>query len=267
MSGANKTHFGMKREDIPSSDGLLLRPNRQSSMSPHIPGAFREDLAISSDSDLEIISSSEFEKKNRQTVRKQSPRSLFGTPPPRSVSEAASRRLHSGSSATNMTATMEAFGKHLLPAWMCQPGIPQEFDPSIAPASARTVSSQLGMPKRNGVKAEPGLGPGVSAYDQRYNHYMPATFQAFNGALVHPVSGSSQNPYGLAPYMLDPLNHRMADELDYVMNDPRKTTQEIKELLENIRPDIELPPEDREGTPEGLKYPLVSRTPSAPECF
>ncbi|KAE9365444.1 hypothetical protein N431DRAFT_353892 [Stipitochalara longipes BDJ] len=52
------------------------------------------------------------------------------------------------------------------------------------------------------------------------------------------------------------MNGAMANQLDYIMNDPRKTNQEIKDLLENIRPDVDLPPEDREGTPEGLVYPL-----------
>jgi hypothetical protein len=55
-----------------------------------------------------------------------------------------------------------------------------------------------------------------------------------------------------------PFNERMAGQLDYIMNDPRKTDEEIKALIENIRPDADLPAEDREGTPEGLKYPLVS---------
>ncbi|QSZ37141.1 hypothetical protein DSL72_009235 [Monilinia vaccinii-corymbosi] len=48
----------------------------------------------------------------------------------------------------------------------------------------------------------------------------------------------------------------MRDRMDHVMNDPRKTEKEIKDLLENIKADIEIPLEDREGTPEGLKYPL-----------
>jgi hypothetical protein len=56
---------------------------------------------------------------------------------------------------------------------------------------------------------------------------------------------------------LDTRNGALANQLDYIMNDPRKTNQEIKDLLENIRPDVDLPPEDREGTPEGLVYPLV----------
>ena len=59
------------------------------------------------------------------------------------------------------------------------------------------------------------------------------------------------------------MNGAIANQLDYIMNDPRKTNHEIKELLENIRPDVDLPPEDREGTPEGLVYPLV-RLPSSP---
>jgi SNF2 family DNA or RNA helicase len=42
-----------------------------------------------------------------------------------------------------------------------------------------------------------------------------------------------------------------------VTNDPTKTREELKELLENIRPDMELPPEAREGTPDGMKYPLM----------
>jgi SNF2 family DNA or RNA helicase len=38
--------------------------------------------------------------------------------------------------------------------------------------------------------------------------------------------------------------------------DPQKKAQEIQGLLENIRPDVEILREDREGTPDGLKYPL-----------
>jgi hypothetical protein len=51
------------------------------------------------------------------------------------------------------------------------------------------------------------------------------------------------------------LNGRLAEISDYV-NNPRRTAQEIQDLLENIRPDVEIPKEDREGTPAGLKYAL-----------
>jgi hypothetical protein len=53
-------------------------------------------------------------------------------------------------------------------------------------------------------------------------------------------------------------NDNMASNLDYIMNDPRKTNEEIKDLLENIKPDMDLAPENRDDTPEGMKYPLVS---------
>ncbi|KAL8704575.1 MAG: hypothetical protein Q9201_002267 [Fulgogasparrea decipioides] len=53
------------------------------------------------------------------------------------------------------------------------------------------------------------------------------------------------------------LLDRYMDRLEYLTNDPTKTTDEIKDLLENIRPDEELPPENREGTPEAMVYPLM----------
>ncbi|KAF7909511.1 uncharacterized protein EAF01_003229 [Botrytis porri] len=49
---------------------------------------------------------------------------------------------------------------------------------------------------------------------------------------------------------------QMTERMEHVINDPRKTEQEIKDLLDNIKAEIEIPLEDREGTPEGLRYPL-----------
>ncbi|KAF7853315.1 uncharacterized protein EAF02_011969 [Botrytis sinoallii] len=49
---------------------------------------------------------------------------------------------------------------------------------------------------------------------------------------------------------------QMTERMEHVINDPRKTEREIKDLLENIKAEIEIPLEDREGTPEGLRYPL-----------
>ena len=39
--------------------------------------------------------------------------------------------------------------------------------------------------------------------------------------------------------------------------DPKKTSEEIKQLLETIRPDSDISQENREGTPDALKYPLM----------
>jgi hypothetical protein len=78
-------------------------------------------------------------------------------------------------------------------------------------------------------------------------------------SLADIIRRANNNNYEeLTEYFQKPFDANMAGQLDYIMNDPRKTNQEIKELLENIRPDADLPPEDREGTPDGLVYPLVS---------
>ncbi|KAL9601796.1 MAG: hypothetical protein Q9219_002286 [cf. Caloplaca sp. 3 TL-2023] len=54
----------------------------------------------------------------------------------------------------------------------------------------------------------------------------------------------------------DDSHDRYMERLNYLTNDPTKTAAEIKDLLENIRPDEELPMENREGTPDALVYPL-----------
>lgn len=54
----------------------------------------------------------------------------------------------------------------------------------------------------------------------------------------------------------NPLDEQMQEQYNYVINDPRKTDEDVRNLLSNIRPDEELPKEDREGTPEGMAYPL-----------
>ncbi|KAK4691674.1 hypothetical protein P7C71_g5375, partial [Lecanoromycetidae sp. Uapishka_2] len=59
----------------------------------------------------------------------------------------------------------------------------------------------------------------------------------------------------------DPANRALLESyrsrIDYVTHDPTRTAAEIKSLLENIRPDEDLPPENREGTPEAMKYNLM----------
>ena len=53
------------------------------------------------------------------------------------------------------------------------------------------------------------------------------------------------------------LADRYRDRYNYLTNDPTRTSTEIKDLLENIRPDEELPPENREGTPDAMLYNLM----------
>ncbi|KAI4234695.1 MAG: hypothetical protein LQ349_003644 [Xanthoria aureola] len=50
---------------------------------------------------------------------------------------------------------------------------------------------------------------------------------------------------------------RYRERYDYLTNDPTRTLTEIKDLLNNIRPDEDLPPENREGTPDAMVFPLM----------
>ncbi|KAI5785924.1 SNF2 family N-terminal domain-containing protein [Geopyxis carbonaria] len=54
-----------------------------------------------------------------------------------------------------------------------------------------------------------------------------------------------------------PGNESLEAYARYVQNDPTKNMDEIKSLLQNIRPDMEIPPENREGTPDAMVYPLM----------
>lgn len=73
------------------------------------------------------------------------------------------------------------------------------------------------------------------------------------------IAHNALNAQGLNPY--DPMNkdivNRYMERVNYLTHDPTRTTAEIKSLLENIRPDEELPEENREGTPDAMAYGLM----------
>ncbi|KAM7217320.1 ATP-dependent helicase ULS1 [Rhypophila decipiens] len=52
------------------------------------------------------------------------------------------------------------------------------------------------------------------------------------------------------------LPSHLASYIDDFVHDPRKTDEEIQQLLSNIRPDMDIPEEARGETPAALRYPL-----------
>lgn len=54
----------------------------------------------------------------------------------------------------------------------------------------------------------------------------------------------------------NPLDERLTSFLDHAYHDPNVTEKELDELLQNIRPDMDISEACRDGTPAGLKQPL-----------
>ena len=160
-----------------------------------------------------------------------------------------------------------------------------ELDPSIWQNS--THSGDAAQVQGNGYDstnwALPGVSVGQNLYDTALGVYNTAqNYMGFGGSSVY--GNVDTNPSYNAPFIdlsddlspsrwadnafalhginaSDPANRQLynqyMDRVDYVTNDPTRTVAEIKSLLENIRPDEDLPPENREGTPEAMTYPLM----------
>jgi len=129
------------------------------------------------------------------------------------------------------------------------------------------LSGMAGMVGQGLVNAAQGAkNAAYSLLDGEIDTY-PGAITGYGGV---GLPGSSTNPYSVGnasgmdiygsikidqPYGKE-LHQNYWDRVDYLTNDPTRTREEIKSLLENIRPDEELP-ENREGDPEAMKYPLM----------
>lgn len=134
------------------------------------------------------------------------------------------------------------------------PSIDWSYIPNPILSDSLAIQDPLpNIPVEQVQQVEEGFGLGDSQFDW--------------GNIVLPPLNLPQNPPQLliedGALMLDqnrlvPIHNPQIDQyINYVRHDPTKTVDEIKKLLENIRPDMDIPPENREGTPEGLVYPLM----------
>ncbi|KAE8355418.1 SNF2 family N-terminal domain-containing protein [Aspergillus coremiiformis] len=120
------------------------------------------------------------------------------------------------------------------------------------------------MPGPSGMGG-PGLGPAygphvlqntmarLSAEKQLFEHAGKSIFGGYPG----PFS-SYDDP--MPPYS-GPVGYDMSKYPDWMSDyygaDPKKVNEEIKQLLETIRPDSDISTKDREGTPEALRFTLL----------
>ena len=123
---------------------------------------------------------------------------------------------------------------------------------NMAQDAAQSVSQSVYDVGKAYLNPYSGIGTGSDPITLPELDYYPGMSQG-NIAL------NAFNSRGLNPY--DPQNkdlvNRYLERVDYLTHDPTRTTAEIKSLLENIRPDEDLPEEDREGTPDAMAYKLM----------
>lgn len=94
-------------------------------------------------------------------------------------------------------------------------------------------------------------------HNPNYNGFYNGTQPTSGDALSEIISQTNGINWASRTDALgNPLSDRIQGFYDDLQDDPRKTAEEIKDLLANIRPDEEIPEEDRIGTPEALRYPL-----------
>jgi hypothetical protein len=223
-----------------------IKPEPGVSASSYTPGASMPGSFPSndSDSDIEVISPNDFRKNNRQHSTFNSPATYAGyggysphafqNPNPSQISYEAKQH-----------AMRPLVDRHNISATSSSVYMNQSSDMTMPQSNWAPTWSTLG-----GAATNAGLYPTGSQMTGRYSGM---GIKSMNDPIAKILNNTATFDY--AP-MQDRLGRGLAGEIYDYVNDPRKTEDEIKKLLENIRPDTEIPAEDREGTPTGLKYSL-----------
>lgn len=227
-----------------SHRSVETRPSH--SVSPYAPGSTLPGSAIpgaypvyDSDSDIEIISPNDFHQNNRQ----------------HSVSKP--RTAAHGEYGSYPSATFQVPGASFTNHNEMTTAVPPAYVGQLPYNSTPGTPSNLSLPWPTAT--------GSSANGDMYSKVYNQTLQTLGSDYPSMVARSMYDPVAQIlnktsavdfAAMRDRLSQGLAGEIYNYVGDPRKTEKEIQNLLANIRPDTEIPKEDREGTPEGLKYPL-----------
>lgn len=86
---------------------------------------------------------------------------------------------------------------------------------------------------------------------------VPRTPSGQGSAMSRLVNSTSHFGMPMGVHEFDgPMDDRLANYLQEAYHDPQVSEKELDELLQNIRPDMDIPERNRDGTPAGLKSPL-----------
>ncbi|KAI9743819.1 MAG: hypothetical protein M1818_002553 [Claussenomyces sp. TS43310] len=264
---------------VPSAPPIRFKPEHPNAPpAPRfsMPGSFNS-YDSEGDSDMEIIEPDAFMDNGRHqsSALRQPPAPSFSVYPPypqpakpfhdHHIPDHTRHHRQAVSPADAAARARQAAARKVLDSRI---GLGSRIDASpmrnILPSPTMHILSRPG-PLRNGFV--PSQDANVCGNSQTFGNYLSHTGPSSNGHAGHGSSNgdplskiiaqtSSYNYDSMTDIYGNPLDPRVAMDVHDFITDPRKTAQEIKDLLENIRPDTEIPIENREGTPDGLKYPL-----------
>ncbi|KJZ72565.1 hypothetical protein HIM_08089 [Hirsutella minnesotensis 3608] len=146
------------------------------------------------------------------------------------------------------------------------PSTPQYY-PNVSPGQVLTMgarpSPQHPGHTSNGYAApffpppHPPFPPIQSASSLYGVQRPPGLPSSNNASLVDTINRTSMYDYSThVDADGNPFSERLSSYLEHAFHDPNVTEKELNDLLENIRPDMDLPDEHRDGTPPGLKSAL-----------
>lgn len=121
---------------------------------------------------------------------------------------------------------------------------PQNLNPMGMPGSWPDLLDGTGFPQQPWVPPTQGTNQYGMGSNNNLNAFgLPALANAFDFSAPQSNDLFGQDPSYDSRY-------------DYLYADPKKSAEEIRALLQNIRPDEELPPHLREGTPDAMRFPM-----------
>lgn len=228
------------------------------------------------DSDIEVIDATDFQDNGRYKQPSKTATNTYGNPfqsVTRPALNAGNAALHRMDQSPGGALQRAMYGNAPQPAWMNggSQTSPLAYTGNVynneQSAYGNMNAPRMETPRRNpftgpnngsgfGGMGMPGAFPDGDSMQTPDFDLGYGNFPIYNNHLSYLYGDEDLGDYQDNQIRPGYMNAAMADQFDYIMNDPRKTQEEIKDLLENIRPDVDLPREDREGTPEGLRYGL-----------
>ena len=157
------------------------------------------------------------------------------------------------------------------PAWeSLESPMPSAFpQPTFLPHINEGFVNPAQITQGGGLHSEPQMTNEQERIRQHFRNGATSMSGMYHGSAGDSVFGST-NPSGYAPVPVDLDEYdsdsgltrgQLADlhsrNWDSMLADPGKTKEDIAQLLENIRPDEDLPPELRDGGPPELAVPLM----------